>query len=128
MATKTGDLSLVHDTNETFTEYFNGQLPGGGALSEINGAPAEYEFGPKALARVRDERLGPHGEQVLRDCYFKGDCAPLDKAFAASPAGPEDKPAFIDHLRSETSLEKYKALTDQAAKDLATKGYSFSGK
>lgn len=81
----------ANQMNESLTEYFNSQLPTGPAAAPPGSDKPigpEYTVGRDVLTELRDRRLGPDGDAILRRFYFEGDVKGLtDRLTATNPAG-----------------------------------------
>ncbi len=109
---------VANQMNESLTEYFNSQLPTGPAQPPT-GKPvgAEYTVGRDVLVELRDERLGPDGDQLLRRFYFDGDVKGLnDRLTANNPAGAaEFWNDYRDRLKARAPAPVPPAATVQEA-------------
>jgi len=84
-----GKWANDRDFSGAMVGYFAEQMTGAHLHTEpLKPVPSA---GASAVAEAR-AKLGPPGETLLRDCYFRGSCKPLDDALKNYPGG---KAGFI---------------------------------
>lgn len=112
--------------NEAMTEYFNHQVSPHGVTKagdqyHTEGELGAYGHGPSIVKETRDNYLGGEkGEGLLRDCYFRGNCAPLDAALTQNKYFGGST-MFIAKVADGSSnmANNLKSDIDKAAKDKA---------